>query len=131
MLLSPTIPEHHSKVFSMFHVTAIICLLTACVILRFLLQRYQSGLINVPGPFLASLSDLYRFRLVWLEDVSDRSLRLHRKYGPLLRLGPNYVSASSSESVHAIYRSGTGFQKVRIKIQHTIRHPWINQITAK
>lgn len=115
----------------MFHATAIIYILTSSVILRFLLQRYQSGLINVPGPFLASLSDLYRFRLVWLEDVSDRSLRLHRKYGPLLRLGPNYVSASSSESVHAIYRSGTGFQKVRMKIQHTIWRPWVNQITAK
>lgn len=120
VLLGPTIPEHHSKIFSMSHATAIIFLLTASVILRFLLQRYHSGLINVPGPFLASLSDLYRFRLVWLEDVSNRSLRLHRKYGPLLRLGPNYVSASSSESVHAIYRSGTGFQKVRMKIQHTI-----------
>lgn len=102
----------------MFDATAILFFLTIAVVLQFLLQRYQSGLINVPGPFLASLSNLYRFRLVWLEDVSDRSLRLHRKYGPLLRLGPNYVSASSPESVQAIYRSGTGFQKVRVNPVH-------------
>lgn len=104
----------------MFDATAILLFLTAAVVLQFLLQRYQSGLINVPGPFLASLSNLYRFRLVWLEDVSDRSLRLHRKYGPLLRLGPNYVSASSPESVHAIYRSGTGFQKVRVNLANDL-----------
>lgn len=104
----------------MFDATAIVIFLTAAVVLQFLLQRYQSGLITVPGPFLASLSNLYRFRLVWLEDVSDRSLRLHRKYGPLLRLGPNYVSASSPESVQAIYRAGTGFQKVRMNPAHSL-----------
>lgn len=118
VLLGSTIPEYHSEFTSMFDATAILLFLSVAIVVQFLVQRYQSGLINVPGPFLASLSNLYRFRLVWLEDVSDRSLRLHRKYGPLLRLGPNYVSASSAESVHAIYRSGTGFQKVRMNPAH-------------
>lgn len=112
VLRGSTIARYHSEVVRMFDATAALFFFGLVVALQCFLQRYQSGLINVPGPFLASLSNLYRFRLVWLEDVSDRSLRLHRKYGPLLRLGPNYVSASSPESVHAIYRSGTGFQKV-------------------
>lgn len=101
----------------MFDATILLYIFAAAFILHLLQQRYQAGLIKIPGPFLASLSNLYRFRLVWLDDVSDRSLRLHRRYGPLLRLGPKYISASSPESIHAIYRSGTGFQKVRLKLQ--------------
>lgn len=90
-------------------------LLVACLLFVSILlinQRYGAGLQRIPGPLLASLTDLWRFSVVWDSKMPQQSLRLHRKHGPLVRLGPRYISASSREAIHAIYRAGTGFQKV-------------------
>lgn len=90
-------------------------ILAACfVFVGFLLlhQRYGAGLQKIPGPIIASFTDLWRFFVVWSSEMPQQSLRLHRKHGPLVRLGPRYVSASSREAIHAVYRAGTGFQKV-------------------
>ncbi|KAI1751875.1 cytochrome P450 [Xylaria castorea] len=39
---------------------------------------------------------------------------LHEKHGPLVRIGPNHVSASSAESIQVVHRSKSGFTKSSI-----------------
>ncbi|KAJ6005165.1 hypothetical protein N7451_003109 [Penicillium sp. IBT 35674x] len=60
---------------------------------RLVQNRYRSGLHKIPGPYIASLTDLWQF-FHCLAGRSWRDYELHRKYNsPLLRLGPNLISS--------------------------------------
>ena len=49
--------------------------------------------------------------MVWREDMPRRNTLLHEKFGPLVRIGPNHVSASSAEALQAVHRAKTGLNK--------------------
>lgn len=95
------------------HSTCSLCVLVSSLALFFLSvwARYHNGLNAIPGPFLASISSLWKFKTVWCEDMTNRNTELHEKYGPLVRIGPNHISASSAEALHIIHRAKTGFIK--------------------
>lgn len=48
------------------------------------------------------------FRLLFLLTVA---IKLHQKYGPLVRVGPSHVSVSDPDAVKIIYGINTGFTK--------------------
>ncbi|KAF2479962.1 putative P450 monooxygenase [Neohortaea acidophila] len=66
---------------------------------------------NIPGPFLAKFTDLWRLYIVWRRDSHDTYLRLHQQYGDLVRIGPNCISISAPDLVPSIYGIGKGFVK--------------------
>jgi len=66
---------------------------------------------HVPGPFPASLTNLWRLWEVLQRKPHDVQLALHRRYGDVVRLGPNCVSVSGPEYTSAIYGIGKGFVK--------------------
>jgi hypothetical protein len=76
--------------------------------------HFYRGLNKVPGPFLASISSFWKWNIVRQEQMPFRNTELHEKYGPVVRIGPNHVSASSAESISVVHRHGgkTGFTKV-------------------
>src|SRR5271156_5155469 len=80
----------------------------AIAILGLAIRRlYFSPLSKVPGPKLAAVSTLY---YTFHEFYGDRHFfidRLHHKYGPLVRIGPNYVSISEPSAVKEIYGVGS------------------------
>lgn len=83
----------------------------------FLQNRYKRGLNKYPGPFIASLTDWWRF---W--DVAKRRpelthIKLHEKYGDVVRLGPNLLSFSDPKVLKSIYGLNKGFTKV-IRLKH-------------
>lgn len=84
------------------------------VLLSYLLQaRYHRRDLNqIPGPLLAKFTSIWKFYISWKEIVPFTSVELHEKLGPLVRIGPNHISASSAESIALIYRSRSGFIKV-------------------
>jgi hypothetical protein len=88
-------------------------LLFAPFIYHLVWNRYHGGLHRVPGPFLASISSFWKWYTVWQEDMPWRSIDLHRKHGPLVRIGPNHISASSPEALRIIHVENRGFQKAR------------------
>ncbi|TRX98040.1 hypothetical protein FHL15_001250 [Xylaria flabelliformis] len=45
------------------------------------------------------------------EQYSPSHTELHEKHGPLVRIGPNHISASSVESIQVVHRSRSGFTK--------------------
>ncbi|CRG87516.1 hypothetical protein PISL3812_04534 [Talaromyces islandicus] len=73
--------------------------------------RYFHGLNKIPGPFLASITSLWKWDIVRREQMPFVNTQLHEKHGPLVRIGPNHISASSAESIQVIHRSRSGFTK--------------------
>ena len=82
------------------------------VVISIACTYFQHGLARIPGPFLASVSPAWRLLTVWKEDAPRRSIALHKKYGPVVRVGPKHVSVSSPEALQLVYSFKTAFAKV-------------------
>jgi cytochrome P450 len=67
-----------------------------------LLQSYLR-LAKIPGPFLARLTDLWRFRAQNSRGYAARLVELHKRHGNLVRLGPNHISVSDPSAIPIIY----------------------------
>lgn len=87
-------------------------LLLLLVVARLVRNHFRSGIHGIPGPFLASLSDVWLFFHCWLGQPAY-DFKLHRKYNsPLLRLGPKTIAVSDAEAVRIIYGYKPVFNKV-------------------
>ena len=77
-------------------------------------QKYQRGLNQYSGPYLASVTDLWRAFCVWsTRDIHNVSIDLHKKHGNVVRMGPNLLSFSDPAAIKDIYGLNKGFVKVR------------------
>ncbi|KAK3625225.1 hypothetical protein LTR56_012019 [Elasticomyces elasticus] len=98
-----TLPGIYATIFS---------LVAAGVILEKILRcRFITPLRNFPGPFLASITDKW---LLYYDLAGLRTLKiheLHRRYGPVVRIGPNELSFSDVSVVNQIYGQQTAFMK--------------------
>lgn len=77
---------------------------------------------HVPGPFAAKFNDLWRLWAMNTPGYGERLVRLHRKYGPLIRLGPNHVSTGDASMVSMIFGTNPVWEKVRA-CERVIRAP--------
>ena len=73
------------------------------VLLFFWILSSYLRLRHVPGPFLASLTNLPRAFWVYKNNAGDTHTALHRHYGSLVRFGPNMVSVSAPSEIGKIY----------------------------
>jgi hypothetical protein len=80
-----------------------ITLCVATIICFVLFARELTPLRNVPGPFLASLSNVWVFRQTKTFQRPLIDMELHKRYGPIVRTGPNEVMVSSPSSFKTIY----------------------------
>ncbi|KAK7883698.1 hypothetical protein LTR67_010987 [Exophiala xenobiotica] len=81
-------------------------------ILAFSLWKNYFSLRSIPGPFAARLTDLYRALLVYRRDPHEVHLALHKRYGNVVRLGPDCVSVTGSSAyIRQIYGIGKGLVK--------------------
>lgn len=78
---------------------------------RLLQIRYRHDLRKLPGPFLASFSNIDRIWSVVRKDQMNYHISLHRKYGRLVRVGPNHVSISDSNTIQQLYSISPKFIK--------------------
>lgn len=85
--------------------------LLSALALRALFRRYATPLRRYPGPFLASITRLWKVRSVISGRTHLEHIALHRKYGPIVRIGPNEVSVSSPEAARALLSAGRRFFK--------------------
>ncbi|KAF5672009.1 cytochrome P450 monooxygenase [Fusarium heterosporum] len=83
----------------------------ALLLAKLLVNKYGNGLGRVPGPALASFTDLWRFLDVYRRRPDVTQITLHEKYGSVVRLGPNIVSISDPTAVQTIYAHNSGFTK--------------------
>ncbi|KAI1420446.1 cytochrome P450 [Xylaria sp. FL1777] len=76
-----------------------------------LYQCVFSPLAVFPGPAVAKLSKVWRayatYRGQWHKDL----IALHRRYGPVVRIGPSELSVGDPEAFLQIYRIANAFPK--------------------
>lgn len=94
--------------------TYTLSILLIAITLRLLRNRYKPSLCDIPGPSLAKYTRLWKLHSVWKGNHHRTEIALHRKYGPLVRIGPNHVSVGDPSAVPIIYGLNKGFTKVRI-----------------
>lgn len=84
----------------------------AFVVIKASINRFGGGLNAIPGPRLAGFTDLWRLLVVWGRRPELAHIKLHKKYGNIVRLGPRTVSVGDPEAIKIIYGLNSGFVKV-------------------
>lgn len=87
-------------------------LLLPVIVVYFTRIYYKPALYNLPGPFLAALTDFWRLFNVSRGHYHKTLIDLHRDYASdVVRIGPNTVSVAGPEAVNTIYGLKKGFIK--------------------
>ncbi|KAL2813895.1 cytochrome P450 [Aspergillus granulosus] len=67
-------------------------------------RHFSHGIHQYPGPFVASITNIWRVAHVYLHgNERPTYLELHRRYGRIVRVGPNALSFSSPSAIEDIY----------------------------
>lgn len=67
-------------------------------------QRLFHPLARYPGPFWASLTDIWSLSLSTKGNWPQAVERLHARYGSVVRIAPNEVAIDKPEAIAAICR---------------------------
>ena len=94
-------------------VLSLVVALVACGLGYVLYMRYFHPLSKYPGPFVASLTHLWKAYTMYQGQMEHVILDLHRKHGSIVRIGPNDLVISHPDAVKQIYLSGSSFVKVK------------------
>ncbi|KAE9372699.1 pisatin demethylase [Stipitochalara longipes BDJ] len=93
------------------------------VIGQLLINKYYQGLNNIPGPWLASTTNLWRVLLTLGRRPEVVHKKLHKKYGDVVRMGPSFVSITDLETVKRIFSPNSGYIKSDMyPVQQTVSH---------
>ena len=67
-----------------------------------LVNYFTPGLRSIPGPFLARFSNLWRFIDACKGHHERTIVKVHQKYGPVVRIGPNVVSVADPAAIEPV-----------------------------
>jgi hypothetical protein len=81
--------------------------------LNILRIRYARGLNRFNGTFLASFTDLWKGWYAFNSSQEQIYVDIHRKYGDIVRIGPNTLSFADPHAIHDIYGPKGSPQKVQ------------------
>ncbi|OCL14764.1 putative cytochrome P450 pisatin demethylase [Glonium stellatum] len=91
--------------------TYFVPILLAVTVLRLLRNKFRPSLWKIPGPPVAAYTALWRLYDVRRGHAERTAIELHRKYGSLVRIGPNHVSVGDAREISNIYGLKAGFTK--------------------
>ncbi|KAF7128513.1 hypothetical protein CNMCM5793_003301 [Aspergillus hiratsukae] len=77
----------------------------------FLVYIFYDRYPSAPGPRWAKYSRIWYFWKVWEGEFERENIRLHKKYGAIVRLGPKDYSIDDPEAAKIIYGPGSRFEK--------------------
>ncbi|KAL6150794.1 hypothetical protein ACJQWK_00361 [Exserohilum turcicum] len=66
---------------------------------------------KIPGPFLAKITGLWEVKKVFDGDIHKTMIKLHERYGPIVRIAPNRYDFNTLDAVKTIYRIGDQLPK--------------------
>lgn len=69
-------------------------------------QRLLHPLRRFPGPFWASITDLWQVYMLRQGNYPQMLCKLHQRYGQIVRIGPNELSFNGSLAIDHIYKAG-------------------------
>ncbi|OBT76525.1 hypothetical protein VF21_05439 [Pseudogymnoascus sp. 05NY08] len=105
-----TIQENHSATAGQLALVASVFLITS-FLSSFVVSYFRPGLRELPGPVLARFTLLWK---VWVHIKGDGHVvyqNIHKRYGPIVRTGPNSVSIGDASMIPEIYLSGHSYLK--------------------
>jgi hypothetical protein len=110
---------------SVAYCLALFVILSIYFVATTVLQYWR--LRNIPGPPLAAWTNLWLMRQMNSEETfQDVKKRLHQKYGPVQRYGPNRVMFSDLSAIPTILGTSNIYTKVLERVWH-LMHPLIQQ----
>ncbi|KAL4876467.1 cytochrome P450 [Aspergillus karnatakaensis] len=86
-------------------------LLTRSLLTHIYLLYKTRTLQSIPGPFFTRFTRLWYFRRMWNGHFEDDNIKLHKKYGSIVRIAPDHYSISDRAAIKTIYGTGTKFAK--------------------
>jgi hypothetical protein len=97
-------------------ISTIVLVAALLIVARLAVNYRRLSSTKIPGPMIASVTALWRHRLMqrssWVRDLDQ----LHRRYGKLVRLGPNYISVADAASLPTIFGTTTSWNKACQKV---------------
>ncbi|KAH0832551.1 hypothetical protein AYO21_06055 [Fonsecaea monophora] len=87
----------------------ILCVVAAIYTIVWLYRKVTSPEWSIPGPWLARFSRIWYFWHVRAGSFHHENIELHRKYGPIVRVGPNLYSIAAPDK--EVYGIGSKFRK--------------------
>ncbi|MCJ1389798.1 hypothetical protein MMC18_002655 [Xylographa bjoerkii] len=72
---------------------------------RTVIKAYGSPLSDTPGPWIAKFTRLWLMWAINTRSWDKINIRLHRKYGPVVRISPNEYSIDDPDAARIIYRT--------------------------
>ena len=91
----------------------ILCIV-ALVGFNLLYNKFQPGLVNIPGPPAAAYTKFWRVYSVWRGSAHLDAIELHKKYGNLVRIAPNHVSVADPKWIPVFYGTKEEYTKVSL-----------------
>lgn len=82
------------------------------LLLRLIFSFVTHPLRDIPGPFWAKFTNLWRMLDYWQCTQIESHRELHRTLGPAVRIGPNMVSLSDPDLLKQVYSIRGDFLKV-------------------
>ncbi|KAL4914950.1 cytochrome P450 [Aspergillus aurantiobrunneus] len=99
-------------------------ILAAIALVYVFYQRYVHPLAEYPGPFLASITDLWQAHQFFTLHQPYNLTKLHEKYGPVVRYGPDKLSITHESAVPIIYqKSARSMPKTEFYDAYGAAHP--------
>ncbi|KAL4909644.1 hypothetical protein BDW74DRAFT_165080 [Aspergillus multicolor] len=87
-------------------------------------QRYLHPLSKYPGPFLASVTDLWQAHQFFTLQQPYNLTELQEKYGPVVRYGPDKLSVTYESAIPIIYqKSAKSMPKTEFYDAYGAAHP--------
>ncbi|KAJ0299581.1 hypothetical protein COL516b_009085 [Colletotrichum fioriniae] len=93
---------------------AVLLTSSSFILIVFIVVGYRlflHPLARVPGPRLAAISNVWHAYHVRNGRMLTLGKTLHKRYGPVVRVGPNEVWFDSVDAFKHIYRAGSGYEK--------------------
>ncbi|KAG6035920.1 hypothetical protein E4U41_005887 [Claviceps citrina] len=111
----------------LFTTACFICAALLVVAMTVALYRITlHPLARIPGPKLAAISNVWYAKNIARGRTVKLGLELHRKYGDIVRVGPDEVWFNTAEAFDQIYCTGRGFEKSDFYLATALSRPHVD-----
>ena len=107
-----------------------LCLILVALFTKSLAYAYTDPLQKVPGSWLARLTRFWLASTIASRKYHKTNIRLHQKYGPVVRIAPNEYSIDDLEASKIIYRARDPLPKVSLLRSILVSYAVVQQISA-
>ena len=87
-----------------------------CGVIFYIVDYLLDPLRNIPGPVLARFTRWWYLMEIYKGSFELTDIKLHKKYGPIVRIAPHEYSVDDVEAAKTIYGHGSAFVKVSTHI---------------